>query len=319
MPKPKKEEVTRARTPKKVTPPDIFKNLRQASHPIEEMLPPPRPEVSRIAPTHQTAPVSQTPQPLPETGAGSQPAPVSQVAPTRQTPAGYFRLTNEVTDTVLPTLDVYSQTVLVQLLRLAWGFQSQECRVGLPTLAKRCNISESQARRAARLLIQRGIIEQTGQDFSNPNQHERGTTYKIKLALAPTQQTAPTGRVAPVRQTAPVQQVPNKHTEINNTHNTEPSVGVGSRFSLAECRKYAESLRADGINNPGGYGTRLHRSGEADELIATFLAPIEAAPSVDVSKCPDCRGTGFWEPGGAGKGVAKCKHERLYKTDWLEK
>jgi len=90
-------------------------------------------------------------------------------------------------------------------------------------------------------------------------------------------------------------------------------VGVGSRFSLAECRRYAEHLNStgQGITNPGGYATKIHRSGEADDLIAAFLEPAESTKLIDTSQCPDCHGTGFWEPGGAGKGVAKCKHERL--------
>ncbi len=104
---------------------------------------------------------------------------------------------------------------------------------------------------------------------------------------------------------------PNKETHIKETHTNRNDVRVGSRFTLQECRKYAESLRGEGITNPGGYATRLHRSGEADELIATFLAPPKDSNAVDASDCPDCRGTGFYEPGGAGKGVAKCKHERL--------
>ncbi len=33
-----------------------------------------------------------------------------------------------------------------------------------------------------------------------------------------------------------------------------------------------------------------------------------------IKACPDCHGTGFYEPGGAGKGVAKCKHEKLRKV-----
>ncbi len=73
-----------------------------------------------------------------------------------------------------------------------------------------------------------------------------------------------------------------------------------------------ESLRKDGITNPGGYATKIHRSGEADDLIETFLNPSPTQTNVvDITRCPDCRGTGFYEPGGAGKGVAKCKHERL--------
>jgi len=102
-----------------------------------------------------------------------------------------------------------------------------------------------------------------------------------------------------------------KETHIKETHTNTDRVGVGSRFTLQECRKYAESLRGEGITNPGGYATRIHRSGESDDLIATFLTPPKNSNTVDASDCPDCRGTGFYEPGGAGKGVAKCKHERL--------
>jgi hypothetical protein len=88
---------------------------------------------------------------------------------------------------------------------------------------------------------------------------------------------------------------------------------VSSRFSLAECRRYADSLRTDGITNPGGYATKIHRSGEADELIAKFLEPVESAKAVDASACPDCQGTGWRHPNGIGGGVMKCKHEGLEK------
>jgi hypothetical protein len=32
---------------------------------------------------------------------------------------------------------------------------------------------------------------------------------------------------------------------------------------------------------------------------------------VDTAKCPDCKGAGYWYPGGYDKGVAKCKHIKL--------
>jgi hypothetical protein len=40
---------------------------------------------------------------------------------------------------------------------------------------------------------------------------------------------------------------------------------------------------------------------------------LESAPAVigDVSKCPDCYGTGMWYPEGFDKGVARCGHEKL--------
>jgi hypothetical protein len=88
---------------------------------------------------------------------------------------------------------------------------------------------------------------------------------------------------------------------------------VGSRYSLEECRQYAEHLQrtGQGIMNPGGYATTIYRTGEADALIEKFLNP-EASETQDISKCPDCRGTGFIYPDGVERGaVAKCKHSRL--------
>lgn len=87
---------------------------------------------------------------------------------------------------------------------------------------------------------------------------------------------------------------------------------VGSRFTIEDCRRYAEHLRSSGqgINNPGGYATTIHRTGEADELIEGFLNPTTSA-QVDASQCPDCQGSGFYYPNGPSGGVVKCKHEKL--------
>ncbi|MCP9494872.1 MAG: hypothetical protein MSG64_10505 [Pyrinomonadaceae bacterium MAG19_C2-C3] len=89
----------------------------------------------------------------------------------------------------------------------------------------------------------------------------------------------------------------------------------GSRFSLDECRRYADHLRTagQGINNPGGYATAVYRSGEADALIENFLNPVPPSKLVDASGCPDCDGTGWWYPKGREMGAAKCKHEKLNK------
>lgn len=38
-------------------------------------------------------------------------------------------------------------------------------------------------------------------------------------------------------------------------------------------------------------------------------------PGVNASGCPDCRGSGWWYPEGAERGVAKCRHEKLQKSD----
>jgi hypothetical protein len=55
-----------------------------------------------------------------------------------------------------------------------------------------------------------------------------------------------------------------------------PAVAVcgGSKFSLAECRKYAEHLHTtgQGINNPGGFSRTIYNSGQADDEIEAFLS-----------------------------------------------
>jgi hypothetical protein len=44
---------------------------------------------------------------------------------------------------------------------------------------------------------------------------------------------------------------------------------------------------------------------------AEIGAQVKSEPGVDVSKCPDCGGTGWWYPNGFEAGVAKCKHEKI--------
>ena len=112
---------------------------------------------------------------------------------------------------------------------------------------------------------------------------------------------------------------PNKvNTQKENTQTQEPppaGVRVGSKFTIEECRKYAEHLRStgQGINNPGGYATTIHRTGEADMLIESFLYPeaSDSSSNLDISQCLDCKGTGFYYPQGVEGGVARCKHEQL--------
>jgi Bacteriophage replication protein O len=278
--------------------------LRKA--PIQETPPAPQTApIPEIAPAPETAPVPNTPQPLFRT------PPVSQTAPVRQAPAGHTRITHQVSDEIMPTLDVYAQSILQRLLRLSWGWSHDTCKVGLPRLCQMTNISESKARKALRLLAARGLIEVVEQDLSNVNQAERGTVYRI--LIAPVSRTAPSQKTAPARETAPVPETPNKvNTQKENTQ-TQEGVRVGSKFSIEDCRRYADHLRStgQGINNPGGYATTIHRTGEADALIGAFLNSAPEQPHLAASQCPDCQGSGFYYPSGPSGGVAKCKHDKL--------
>jgi DNA-binding Lrp family transcriptional regulator len=224
--------------------------------------------------------------------------------------AGFTRVPNEMLDRVLPTLDTYDQVLLIRLYRLARGFNSDTCRVSVPTLAKSCNVSERQIRKSIIKLEGRGFVERIEQDFGNKNMALRGTTFRV-LISAPT----PAHRATPAQQATPARGAASKvNTQKENTQTQEPAAGVrvGSRFTIEECRRYAQHLQStgQGINNPGGYATTIHRTGEADELIERFLSPT-ATTQLDSSLCPDCKGSGFYYPNGPTGGVAKCKHEKL--------
>lgn len=90
-----------------------------------------------------------------------------------------------------------------------------------------------------------------------------------------------------------------------------------SKFTIADCRRYAEHLQKtnQGIMNPGGYATTIHRTGEVDALIEKYLTQPSKQDATPPTACPDCNGTGYWYPQGKEKGVARCRHENLPRND----
>jgi DNA-binding Lrp family transcriptional regulator len=236
----------------------------------------------------------------------------AEIAPVR----GHLRVPNEVIYNVLPTLKPSEAIVLLRLYALSHGFQKSTCTVSLDKLASGCNLSRTQTRVCVRNLERKKLIKGLGMDNTNSQKELRGLHFEVKLPSATRAETAPHPKSAPHAEAAP-----NKEKTIKETTQTqdEPVVGarVGSRFTIEECRRYAQHLQAtgQGINNPGGYATTIHRTGEADALIESFLRPQAPSPSsnLDTSQCPDCHGTGFYYPEGVGGGVAKCRHERLGK------
>lgn len=252
---------------------------------------------------------------------------------------GYYPVFNDISDRLIPELqlDPYQQAVLQRLYRLSRGWKSEECEVGLGTLAKFCVMSRSQVQRSVAKLIDKGLVESLG---SSKKGGKEGNRYRVLPGLKTIpRQTIPNSTIVSetmvgdtiVREGETSSQentvvsqgiVPrgtnkNSNKELKNTLHTEPSVGVGSKFTIEECRKYARHLQStgQGINNPGGYATTIHRTGEADMLIESFLRPEAPSPAsnLDISQCPDCHGSGFYYPKGVEGGVARCKHEQLRK------
>ncbi len=270
-------------------------------------------------PTESTAGANRTGQPL-------QNEPAKEFAPPAKTKgvallpadAPHLRTPHEITDKILPTLKPGCQVVLMRLYRLSAGFGSNTCHVSLPKLASACNISETQIRIFLRDLEQRKLIKRLSVDLANKIQSERGITFEVLLPRLATSKSAAGAKTTEgADSVGGMKTEPNKvNTQKENTQTQEPHVAgvrVGSKFSLEECKRYAEHLRStgQGINNPGGYATTVHRTGEADVLIEAFLNPGATPVIVNASGCPDCKGSGFWYPDGMEKGVKKCRHEKL--------
>lgn len=229
---------------------------------------------------------------------------------------GHLRVPNEVIYNVLPTLKPSEAIVLLRLYALSHGFQKNTCTVSLDKLASGCNLSRTQTRVCVRNLERKKLIKGLGMDNTNSQKELRGLYFEVRLPSATRAETAPHTKSAPRAETTPnKEKIIKEHTQTQD----EPVVGVrgGSNFTIEECRKYAQHLQStgQGINNPGGYATTIHRTGEADMLIESFLrlqAPSRSS-TLDTSQCPDCHGSGFYYPKGVEGGVAKCKHEQLRK------
>jgi hypothetical protein len=281
------------------------------------------PAVKTTPPVESMAGTNRTGQPL-------QNEPAKEIAPPTKTKgadvlpvdAPHLRTPHEITDRILPTLKPGCQVVLMRLYRLSAGFGSSTCHVSLPKLASSCNISETQIRIFLRDLEQRKLIKRLSIDLANKIQSERGITFEVFLPrLATTKSVAGVKKLGGAEIKGGAEIEPNKvNTQKENTQTQEvPVVGVrvGSKFTIEECRKYAKHLQStgQGINNPGGYATTIHRTGEADMLIESFLHPetTTASLNLDTSQCSDCHGSGFYYPKGIEGGVARCKHEQLMK------
>ena len=285
---------------------DVFAAFtrRPASTPPARPAPP-----AYHAPDAPPAPGAQkSPDPL-HGAPDAQHAPPASPAPV----AGFTRIPNDLLDRILPTLDIYGQSLLVRLYRLSRGFNSDTCNVSIGKLASACNFSTRKVQMGLAALEMRGLIQRLIEDHKNRDFNLRGITFRILISDPSPARRAPPARYAPDALPAPgAQDAPNKENTFKENTQTQDGVRAGSKFTIEECRRYAEHLRStgQGINNPGGYATTIHRTGEADLLLENFLNPVTQT-QMNTSQCPDCQGSGFYYPNGPTSGVVKCKHEKL--------
>jgi hypothetical protein len=196
---------------------------------------------------------------------------------------GFTKLHHQIVDYLYSQLSAKEQIVHLQLYRLAWGTGHANCFISLPKLARRANLSHRSTAEATALLESKGLIRK-GTVITGKGK-EQGIEYWVTPApaLAKNASLAKTASHAPIARQAESERGIEYKEEIQEEHtHKEVSVGVGSRFTLEECRRYADHLRRtdQGITNPGGYATSIYRTGEADSLIENFLNP---PPSRDLS------------------------------------
>ena len=243
-------------------------------------------------------------------------------------------------------LPISSNAKLIYMALLSYAWTNQSCYPGLAKLCNDVSLSDKPVTKAIEELSNASLLEvkRRGQgktnlyilkDFTVSQSRPNGSESRIglppnlkteNLRIKNRSSSESKNGESPALKSEK-RRIPNKRIEKDteeeipeetHSHKSERAkggVGVGSKFTLEECRRYAAHLHAtgQGITNPGGYATTIYRSGEADELIELFLKPsVEPDPS-DSSNCPDCQGTGFWYPKGIERGVAKCKHKRLQK------
>jgi len=234
---------------------------------------------------------------------------------------GFLLWFHQLTDYLACQLTPHEQALYLQLYRLSWGFDNSEdttarCIIGFPRLAERSSMAESGARLAAKGLIQKGLVRKVAAVFGK--NREQGIEWEVFAPPALVKYRAsrnkgPAQNDGPARTNGPLRPAPIKEINTHKEHTqTQSGVSVDSRFSLKECRRYADHLKQTGqvITNPGGYATKIFRSGEADAFIEAFLNP---PAQIDISQCSDCRGTGFIyiDTSNHDIGVRPCKHDKL--------
>jgi hypothetical protein len=255
-----------------------------------------------------SSPVSSQPALSSQPGTGNQTDKSLNLLASLPDVKGDARVPHRYTDHLCRLLNPYEQAVYLQLYRLSWGWGKETCFISNPRLSQRSNVPLSTMKRVVVSLISKSLVEKTG--HTNGFGKDQGVEYKVfNVSWQPIASNQPALSSQPATGSNKI------NTQKENTQTQELSVRVGSKFTIEECRKYANHLQStgQGINNPGGYATTIHRTGEADMLIESFLHPevADSSSNLDTSQCPDCKGTGFYYPKGVEGGVARCKHEQL--------
>jgi hypothetical protein len=214
---------------------------------------------------------------------------------------GDSRINHNFFDEELCGIEPLAQLLYFHLNRYREGTSNLTVVLTWSKLAERIPVSESTLRRAFAHLQKHKLATKAREVFGKGG--AQGIVFRVVTHESPSIHASPsTGDTHKSKELK-------EHTQTTET----PAAGVrvSSRFSLEECKRYADHLSksGQGITNPGGYATKIYRSGEADTLIEKFLNPV---PVSDKSKCPDCGGKGYYFPDPLKPETKRCLHERLH-------
>jgi DNA-binding Lrp family transcriptional regulator len=170
--------------------PGVFDNLRpptplpsvMSSHPIEEILglgAPAKSEPVQIEPVQIEPATNWTGTPAKRTG------PPVQVEPVQISKGGWTPWPHEFWDELALTLQPPDTVILGHLFRLTAGHKRRRCKISLPRLAERANMSVGTARTATKRLEARGLVERISVDGDSRAVDERGVEWQVNVPWAP--------------------------------------------------------------------------------------------------------------------------------------
>lgn len=93
--------------------------------------------------------------------------------------SGHNKLPNTIIDQLCRRLTPNEQAAYQQLFRLSYGFGKDWCKIGLPKLAERSNMSQTALQTAIKGLKSKGIVIKEGADFGKGK--EQGSVYRLPL------------------------------------------------------------------------------------------------------------------------------------------
>jgi hypothetical protein len=259
----------------------------------------------------------------------------SQVIPT----SNFYRKANEVVDQLDRKLTPAESKVFDHLIRLSVGFNKDWCQVRISTLQGRTGYRSDKTVRAAinGLIVKGRIARRT--HHNNP----LGDEYQIRRYSGNTE--------VPQYRSTPAENTPVLESKITGQLNTDLKEKrfddddafaafvnswreatreiTGRETSQSESERWREladvlitelkiaAARTTISSVPAFLSEHLRRrlwKKDKQQLSEEVKGDTISKPTernIDISKCPDCGGSGMYYPGGYEKGVAKCRHESL--------